>query len=68
MCCWLVVVAPEKLMFVAVLLFGVLAIVLVSLGRALARAGFVRVVSPERVLLIGTGRALPVMLRRSGAN
>src|SRR2546430_14815238 len=54
--CWFLVVAPAKLVFTAVLAFGALALVLVPAGRALARASFLRLVSPERVLLIGTGR------------
>ena len=57
MWCWFVLVAPAKLMFTGILAFGALAMVLVPTGRAIARAGFVRLVSPERVLLIGTGQA-----------
>jgi FlaA1/EpsC-like NDP-sugar epimerase len=46
--CWFAVVAPARLMFTAILAFGALAMVLVLAGRALARAGFLRVSSPER--------------------
>jgi hypothetical protein len=40
--CWFVVVAPAKLVFTAVLVFGALAMMLVLAGRVLTRAGFVR--------------------------
>ena len=55
MWCWFVLVAPAKLVFTAILVFAGMALVLVLAGRALARASFLRLVSPERVLLIGTG-------------
>jgi exopolysaccharide biosynthesis polyprenyl glycosylphosphotransferase len=65
--CWFVVVAPAKLMFTAILTFGALAMVLVLAGRALARAGFLRLVSPERVLLIGTGEASGALIEKMRA-
>jgi exopolysaccharide biosynthesis polyprenyl glycosylphosphotransferase len=65
--CWFVVAAPARLMFTAILAFGTLAMVLVLSGRALARAAFVRVVSPERVLLIGTGRAGGALIEKMRA-
>jgi exopolysaccharide biosynthesis polyprenyl glycosylphosphotransferase len=57
MWCWFELVAPAKLMFAAILVFGGLSMFLVLTGRALTRAGFLRLVSPERVLLIGTGQS-----------
>ena len=60
-------VAPTKLMFAAILTFGALAMVLVLAGRALARAGFLRLVSPERVLLIGTGEASGALIEKMRA-
>jgi exopolysaccharide biosynthesis polyprenyl glycosylphosphotransferase len=67
MWCWFVVVAPAKLMFAAILAFGALAMVLVLAGRALARAGFLRLVSPERVLLIGTGKTSGALIEKMRA-
>jgi exopolysaccharide biosynthesis polyprenyl glycosylphosphotransferase len=64
MWCWFVVVAPGKLMFAAILTFGALAMALVLAGRALTRAGFLRLVSPERVLLIGTGQASGALIEK----
>jgi exopolysaccharide biosynthesis polyprenyl glycosylphosphotransferase len=68
--CWYVVVAPAKLMFTAILAFGAVALVLVLVGRVVARAGFLRLISPERVLLIGTGQASGALIEkmRSKAN
>jgi len=65
--CWFVVVAPAKLMFTAILAFAALAMVLVLAGRVLARAGFLRLVSPERVLLIGTGQASGALIEKMRA-
>ena len=65
--CWFVVAAPTKLRFTAILTFGALAMVLVLAGRALARAGFLRLVSPERVLLIGTGKASGALIEKMRA-
>jgi FlaA1/EpsC-like NDP-sugar epimerase len=67
--CWFVVVAPAKLMFTAILAFAglALALVLVLAARVLARAGFVRLISPERVLLIGTGRASGALIEKMRA-
>ncbi len=67
MWCWFVVVAPAKLVFTAILEFGALAVVLVLAGRVLARGGFVRLVSPERVLLIGTGQASGALIEKMRA-
>jgi exopolysaccharide biosynthesis polyprenyl glycosylphosphotransferase len=67
MWCWFDVVAPAKLMFTAILSFGALAMAFVLAGRALARAGFVRLVSPERVLLIGTGPASGALIGKMRA-
>jgi len=67
MWCWFVVVAPGKLMFTAILTFGALAMALVLAGRVLTRAGFLRLVSPERVLLIGTGQASGALIEKMRA-
>jgi exopolysaccharide biosynthesis polyprenyl glycosylphosphotransferase len=67
MWCWFVVAAPAKLMFTAILTFGALAMVSVLAGRVLARAGFLRLVSPERVLLIGTGQASGALIEKMRA-
>ena len=67
MWCWFVVVAPAKLVFTTILAFGALAMVLVLAGRVLARAGFRRLVSPERVLLIGTGQASGALIEKMRA-
>jgi FlaA1/EpsC-like NDP-sugar epimerase len=67
MWCWFVVVAPAKLMFTAILAFAGLALALVLAARVLARAGFVRLISPERVLLIGTGRASGALIEKMRA-
>lgn len=64
MWCWFVLVAPAKLAFAPILLFAGLAIVLIPAGRVLTRAGFVRVISPERVLLIGTGQATGALIEK----
>jgi exopolysaccharide biosynthesis polyprenyl glycosylphosphotransferase len=65
--CWFVLVAPTKLEFATILAFGALAMVLVLAGRVLARAGFLRLVSPERVLLIGTGQASGALIEKMRA-
>jgi exopolysaccharide biosynthesis polyprenyl glycosylphosphotransferase len=65
--CWFVVAAPAKLMFAAILAFAGLAMALVLTGRVLARAGFIRVVSPERVLLIGTGQSSGALIEKMRA-
>jgi exopolysaccharide biosynthesis polyprenyl glycosylphosphotransferase len=67
MWCWFVVVAPAKLTFPAILAFGAAAMVLVLTGRVLVRAGFLRRISPERVLLIGTGRTSGVLIEKMRA-
>jgi hypothetical protein len=53
--------------FTAILTFAGLAMVLVLTGRVLARTGFVRLISPERVLLIGTGRASGALIEKMRA-
>jgi exopolysaccharide biosynthesis polyprenyl glycosylphosphotransferase len=64
MWCWFVLVAPAKLMFTAILAFGGLAMALVLAGRVLTRAGFLRLISPERVLLIGTGQSSGALIEK----
>ncbi len=67
MWCWFALAAPGKLVFAAILVFAGLAIVLVFGGRLLARAAFVRIASPERVLLIGTGRTSGALIEKMRA-
>jgi exopolysaccharide biosynthesis polyprenyl glycosylphosphotransferase len=57
--CWLYYrVAPgEKLTFITLLLFAVLAFIAVLAVRAIIRAAVGSVLAPERVILIGTGQA-----------
>jgi exopolysaccharide biosynthesis polyprenyl glycosylphosphotransferase len=62
--CWYALVAPAKLVFADVVAFGGLALALVPAGRALTRAGFLRVISPERVMLIGTGDASGALIEK----
>lgn len=66
--CWFVVAAPVKLTFTAILAFGGLAIAFICVGRVLARISFIRLGSPERVLLIGTGHASGALIERMRAN
>ena len=66
--CWYALVAPTELVFADLAAFGGLAVALVPIGRALTRAGFVRVISPERVLLIGTGQASGALIEKMRAN
>jgi exopolysaccharide biosynthesis polyprenyl glycosylphosphotransferase len=66
--CWFALAAPAKLTFAAILAFAALAIVLVLTGRVLARGAFVRVASPERVLLIGTGRTSGALIAKMRAS
>lgn len=67
MWCWFALAAPAKLMFTAILTFGALAMASVLTGRVLARAGFLRLVAPERVLLIGTGQASGALIEKMRA-
>jgi exopolysaccharide biosynthesis polyprenyl glycosylphosphotransferase len=67
MWCWFVVAAPFKLVFATILAFGGLALGLVLAGRAATRAGFLRLISPERVLLIGTGDASGALIEKMRA-
>lgn len=64
MWCWFALLSPARLAFAAILAFAAFAIVLVPVARSLARACFLRMVSPERVLLIGTGRASGALIDR----
>ena len=66
--CYFLALAPSKLASTALLAFGALALLLVPSGRALARALFVRVISPERVLLIGTGHAAGALIEKMRAS
>ena len=67
MWCWYALVAPTELAFADLAAFGGLALALVPIGRALMRAGFLHVVSPERVLLIGTGHASGALIEKMRA-
>lgn len=67
MWCYFLALAPAKLTSTAILAFGGLALLLVFAGRALARACFVRLISPERVVLIGTGQAAGALIEKMRA-
>ncbi len=67
MWCWFVVAAPFKLVFATILSFAALALALVLAGRAVTRASLVRMVSPERVLLIGTGHSAGALIEKMRA-
>jgi exopolysaccharide biosynthesis polyprenyl glycosylphosphotransferase len=62
--CYFVAVAPAKLTSATILAFAGAGLVLVLAGRALARAGFRRLISPERVLLIGAGDASGALIEK----
>jgi exopolysaccharide biosynthesis polyprenyl glycosylphosphotransferase len=66
--CYFLALAPAKLTSGAILAFGGLALAFVFTGRALVRACFVRLISPERVVLIGTGHAAGVLIEKMRAN
>ena len=61
---WFAVAAPSKLVFATILLFGVAALALILTGRAVTRAGFVHLVAPERVLLIGAGEPSRALIKK----
>jgi FlaA1/EpsC-like NDP-sugar epimerase len=65
--CYFVVLAPGRLRFATVLAFGGAGLLLVLAGRKLARLVFRRLISPERVLLIGTGDAAGVLIEKMRA-
>ncbi len=67
MWCWFAAVGPAKVLFVEILVFGVVAMALIVAGRVLTRACFVRLVSPERVLLIGTGDTSGALIEKMRA-
>jgi exopolysaccharide biosynthesis polyprenyl glycosylphosphotransferase len=64
---WCYFLALAKLTSTTILAFGGLALLLVFVGRALARACFVRLISPERVVLIGTGQAAGALIEKMRA-
>lgn len=64
---WFVVVAPAKLVFATILAFACVAMAMLLAGRASTRAAFVRLTSPERVLLIGTGHASSALIEKMRA-
>jgi exopolysaccharide biosynthesis polyprenyl glycosylphosphotransferase len=64
---WFYLVAPAKLVFATILAFASVALVLVLAGRAVTRACFVRMIAPERVLLIGSGQASGVLIEKMRA-
>jgi exopolysaccharide biosynthesis polyprenyl glycosylphosphotransferase len=66
--CYFVVLAPGRLRFATILAFGGAGFLLVLAGRKLARLVFLRLISPERVLLIGTGDAAGVLIAKMRAN
>lgn len=64
MWCWFALIGPEKMPFLEILELGLTAMAVVSSGRVLARASFLRLVSPERVLLIGAGPASNALIEK----
>jgi exopolysaccharide biosynthesis polyprenyl glycosylphosphotransferase len=67
MWCYFVVLAPGRLRFTAILAFGGAGLLLVLAGRALGRSVFLRLISAERVLLIGTGDASGALIEKMRA-
>ena len=65
--CYYALLAPARLSSSAILALGALSLLLVFTGRALARSVFVRLISPERVLLIGQG-AIPFHRQQGGTH
>jgi exopolysaccharide biosynthesis polyprenyl glycosylphosphotransferase len=65
--CYFVVVGPAKLASSAIILFGALALPFVLAGRAVARKGLLRLLSPERLLLIGTGESSGALIEKMRA-
>jgi exopolysaccharide biosynthesis polyprenyl glycosylphosphotransferase len=70
MWCWFALAGPARVSYVEILEFGITAMVAVVTGRVCSRAGFLHLVSPERVLLIGTGRTSGALIEkmRAGAS
>jgi exopolysaccharide biosynthesis polyprenyl glycosylphosphotransferase len=68
--CWLYYrVAPgEKLSFITLLLFALLAFIVVLAVRTIIRTAFGRVLAPERVMLIGTGAATSMLVESLGSD
>jgi exopolysaccharide biosynthesis polyprenyl glycosylphosphotransferase len=64
---WCYFLATAKLTSTTMLAFGGLALLFVFAGRVLARACFVRLISPERVVLIGTGQAAGALIEKMRA-
>ncbi len=64
MWCFFVALAPHKLPFPAILLFGLSTMAMVLVGRMLTRAAFMRVAPPERVLLIGSGEVGSALIEK----
>lgn len=62
--CYFVVVAPAKLAFATILAFAAVAFLLVLGARTISRAVFLRLISPERVLLVGTGNASGALIEK----
>jgi exopolysaccharide biosynthesis polyprenyl glycosylphosphotransferase len=64
---YFVAVAPAKPAAATILLFAGVGLVLVLAGRALARASFLRLISPERVVLIGSGDTSGTLIEKMRA-
>jgi exopolysaccharide biosynthesis polyprenyl glycosylphosphotransferase len=64
---WCYFLAIGKLTSTTMLAFGGLALLLVLAARALARACFLRLIAPERVVLIGTGQAAGALIEKMRA-
>jgi exopolysaccharide biosynthesis polyprenyl glycosylphosphotransferase len=65
--CYFVLLAPAKLASATILAFGGAGLILVLAGRVLARSAFLRLVPPERVLLIGTGDSSGALIEKMRA-
>jgi len=65
--CYFVVLAPFKLVFSAILLFAALAMIGVLAGRLATRSAFTRLISPERVLLVGNGQTSGALIEKMRA-
>jgi exopolysaccharide biosynthesis polyprenyl glycosylphosphotransferase len=55
---------PGKLMFDEILVFGLLAMSLTLVVRAVARGGLIRIARAERVLLVGEGEITAALIRK----
>jgi exopolysaccharide biosynthesis polyprenyl glycosylphosphotransferase len=59
---------PGKLPFVSIVSFGVTALIAVLSFRSFVRSSVVRLLGPERVVLVGNERMAPVLIRKMRAH